>query len=111
MLKIIKWRCLTEKIESTLGAGSILSLQMFIKFINDLLTKLKSMDTGKGIYDFYLKMFAYAEDLNLVSTTATGLQNLMIICHHYGQTWRMMVNSTKSNSVYIGKQKRTTHPV
>ena len=31
--------------------GSILSPQMFDKFINDLLTKLKSMDTGVRIYD------------------------------------------------------------
>ena len=61
--------------------GSILSPQMFNKFINDLLTKLKSMNTGVRIYNFHLNMFAYADDLNLVSTSAAGLQSLMNICH------------------------------
>ena len=69
--------------------GSILSPQMFNKFINDLLTKLKSMNTGVRIYNFHLNMFAYADDLNLVSTSAAGLQGLMNICHQCAQTWRM----------------------
>ena len=77
--------------------GSILSPQMFNKFINDLLTKLKSMDTGVRIYDFHLNMFAYADDLNLVSTTATRLQSLMNICHQFAQSWTMKFNQTKTN--------------
>ena len=73
------------KITKGMKQGSILSPQMFNKFINDLLTKLKSMDTGVRIYDFHLNMLAYANDLNLVSTTAAGLQSLMNICHQYAQ--------------------------
>ena len=63
--------------------GSILPPQMFNKFINDILTKFKSMDTGVRIYGFHLNMFVYADDLNLVSTTATGLQSLISICHQF----------------------------
>ena len=76
--------------------GSILSPQMFNKFINDLLTKLKSIDTGVRIYDFHLNMFAYADDFNLVSTTAAGLQSLMNIWHQYAHTWRMKLNPTEN---------------
>ena len=99
------------KITKGMKQGSILSPQMFNKFINDLLTKLKSMDTGVRIYDFHLNMFAYADDLNLVSTTATGLQSLMNICHQFAQTWRMKFNPTKTNIICIGKQPHTTPPV
>ena len=35
-----------SKITKGMDQGSILSPQMFKKFINDLLTKLKLMDTG-----------------------------------------------------------------
>ena len=99
------------KITKGMKQGSILSPQMFNKFINDLLTKLKSMDTGVRIYDFHLNMFAYADDLNLVSTTAAGLQSLMNMCHQYAETWRMKFNPTKTNIVCIGKQPHTTPPV
>ena len=44
------------KITKGMKQGSILSPQMLNKFINDLLTKLKSMDTGVRIYDFHLNM-------------------------------------------------------
>ena len=55
-------------------------------------------------------MFAYADDLNLVSTTAAGLQSLMNICHQYAHAWRMKFNPTKTNIVCIGKQPHTTSP-
>ena len=61
--------------------GCILCPQMFNKFINYLLTKLKSMNTGFRIYNIRLNMFAYTNDLNLVNTSATGLQSLMNIFH------------------------------
>ena len=91
--------------------GSIFPPQMLNKFINDLLTKLKSMNTGVRIYNFHLNMFAYADDLNLVSTSAAGLQSLMNICHQYAQTWRMKFNPLKTNIVCIGKQPHITSPV
>ena len=68
---------------------------MFNKFINGLLTKLENMNTGVMIYNFHLKMFAYADDLNLVSTSATGPQSLMNICNQYAQTWRMSLYPLK----------------
>ena len=109
----VRWdNKLSNKFKITKGMkqGSILSPQMFNKFINDLLIKLKSMSTGVRIYDFHLNMFAYADDLNLVSTTAAGLQSLMNICHQYAHAWRMKFNPTKTNIVCIGKQPHTTSP-
>ena len=52
-------------------------------------------------------MFAYADNLNLVSTTATGLQNLMKVCHQFAQTWRMKFNPAKTNIICTAMQ----HPL
>ena len=65
------------KIIKGMKQGSILSPQMLNKFTKDLLTKLKSMNTGVRIYNFHLNMYAYADELNLVSTSAAGLLSLM----------------------------------
>ena len=54
-------------------------------------------------YDSHLNMFAYADELNLVSTTAAGLQSLMNICHQYAHALTMKFNPTKTNIVCISK--------
>ena len=53
------------------------------------------MDTGVRIYEFHLNIFAYTDDLSLVSTTADGLQSLMNICHQYAETWTMKLTQQK----------------
>ncbi|CAL4109800.1 unnamed protein product, partial [Meganyctiphanes norvegica] len=60
--------------------GSILSPRLFNVFINDLLSSLKLNTNGVRIHDFKLSVIAYADDINLFSTTTTGLQKLMNIC-------------------------------
>ena len=90
---------------------SILSPQMFNKFINDLLVKLKTINAGVRIRDFHLNVFAYADDLNLVSTTAIGLQKLINICHQYAHMWRMRFNPSKTNIICIGKQPHIKPPI
>ena len=70
---------------------------MFIKFINDLLIKLKSMRAGVRIYDFHLNMFAYADDLNLVSTTAAGLQSLMNYMNYTTSPKCVSIMSSRNN--------------
>ena len=69
------------------------------------------MDTGVRIYEFHLNIFAYTDDLSLVSTTADGLQSLMIICHQCAETWTMKFNPTKTNIACIGKQSQAILPV
>ena len=59
--------------------GSILSPLLFNIFINDLLLKLKPINSGVKIHDFHINVLAYCDDLNLISTTATGLQKCIII--------------------------------
>ena len=91
--------------------GGILSPRLFNIFLNDLIIILKSINSGVRIHDFHLNVLAYADDLNLVSTTATGLQQLINKCHEYAQTWRMRFNPLKTNIICIGKQPHIKPPV
>ena len=91
--------------------GSILSPRLFNMFLNDLLISLKSSANGIKICDFSMNSLAYADDLNLFSTTKTGLQNLMDACVLYAMNWRMKFNSEKTKIICIGKQPLKCPPV
>ncbi|CAL4256103.1 unnamed protein product, partial [Meganyctiphanes norvegica] len=90
--------------------GSILSPRLFNVFINDLLSSLKSNKNGVRIHDFKLSVIAYADDINLFSTTTTGLQKLMNICESYATKWRMKFNPTKTKCTRIGKPELQNSP-
>ena len=90
--------------------GSILSPRLFNIFINDLLIKLQSEKSGFRMNDFHLNVLAYADDLNLISTTPIGIQNLINKCDQYAELWRMRFNPTKTNIVCIGKQPHIEPP-
>ena len=91
--------------------GSILSPLLFNIFINELLLQLKPMNSGVKILDFHINVLAYADDLNLISTTAAGLQKLINTCYQYAQTWRMRFNPQKTSIVCVGKQSHIKPPV
>ena len=90
--------------------GSILSPRLFNVFINDLLSSLKLNTNGVRIHDFKLSVIAYADDINLFSTTTTGLQKLMNICESYATKWRMKFNPTKTKCTRIGKPELQNSP-
>ena len=99
------------KITKGMKQGSILSPRIFNIFINDLLIHLKSLNHGIRINNFHLNVLAYADDLNLISTTSSGLQHMIDECHLYAQTWRMKFNPLKTNIICIGKEPHRQPPV
>ena len=90
--------------------GSILSPRLFSVFIDDLLLQLKSNSNGMKIHNFKLNAIAYADDINLFCTTATGLQNLIGTCESYARTWRIRFNPTKTKCIQLGKSELKIPP-
>jgi hypothetical protein len=90
--------------------GSILSPRLFSLFIDDLLLQLKSNVNGMKLHNFKLNAIAYADDINLFSTTATGLQNLIDTCDSYARKWRIRFNPSKTKCIQIGKPELKTLP-
>ena len=110
----IRWKnefSRTFRITKGMKQGSILSPHLFNVFINDLLLKLESSNHGVRIQNFHLNVLAYADDLNLLCTTASGLQALIDLCEAYAHKWRMRFNPTKTNIICIGKQSLKTPPL
>ena len=62
------------------------------------------------IYSFKLNAIAYADDINLFSTTATGLEKLLDTCDTYAKKWRIKFNPTKTKCTQIGKPEPKTPP-
>ena len=90
--------------------GSILSPCLFNYFIDDLLISLKNVNTGIRISDFHLNSIAYADDVNMVSSTCTGLQRLINVCYDYASRWRFKFGINKSKCVSIGDNNFKTKP-
>ena len=68
--------------------GSILFPFFFNIFLNDLLLDLKNDIHGVSIGNMTLNSYAYADDVTLFCTTASGLQNLIDKCYLYSNKWR-----------------------
>ena len=90
--------------------GSILSPRLFSIFIDDLLLQLKSNVNGMKLHNFKLNAIAYADDINLFSTTTRGLQNLLDTCDSYARTWRIRFNPSKTKCTQIGKSELKIPP-
>jgi hypothetical protein len=64
---------------------------------------LSRAEAGIRIADFHLNHVAYADDVNLKSYSASGLQNLINECFVYSENWRFKFGLKKSKCVYFGK--------
>lgn len=60
---------------------------------------------------FHLNLLAYADDLNLISTSAVVIQSLINEFENFAERWRMRFNPLKNSIIYIGKQLHIEQPV
>ena len=83
--------------------GSVLSPTLFNIFLNDLLCELKEAQYGLRVFNTFVNSTAYADDVTLLSSTVTGLQNLINICQSYATKFRFRFGFAKSKCLIIGK--------
>ena len=79
-----------------LRQGSLLSPILFNVFMDGLSDKLKESGVGLHIGDEWYNNFMYADDVVLVSPSASGLQNLINICEQYARIHDVIYNATKT---------------
>ena len=76
--------------------GGVISPQLYIIFINDLMNNLVNSPYGFNAYDINCTCPTSADDMVLLSLSKSSLQELMNICYEYGITFRYNYNAKKS---------------
>ena len=103
---------MSETFQSTLGVkqGCPLSPTLFGIYIDDFQTELEA---GAAAFDLptlcgvQAPALFYADDLDLVSTSVTGLQAQLDLLEVYCKRWRLTVNVKKTKVVVYGARQPT----
>ena len=89
---------------SVLQRGSMLSPYIFNIFIDELMENLESCPYGIRIGSLSLNTAGYADDITLIASTVTDLQQLVNICYHYSCKWRFAFWPSKSKCIKMYKR-------
>ena len=90
--------------------GGLLSPQLFNIFINDLLKELKDSPHKVCIGSCSFNSFAYADDITIMCTTVSGLQNLIDKCVHYSKKWRFRFGINKTKCMIVSGDRLCKTP-
>ena len=88
--------------------GGILSPYLFNMYMDDLSQSLNCCKTGCLSGEIMINHLMYADDMVLLSPSATGLPELLLACEKYSKEHAIIYNSKKS-SVLICKNRATLH--
>ena len=100
---------LSEKIECKVGVkqGDVLSPNLFNIYINDIPDALTNDQDSPILDDIPINCLMYADDLVLISLTASGLQKQLNELDEYCKKWFLSVNISKTKVMQISKTKIT----
>ena len=98
---------LTEKFPTPNGVrqGDTLSPTLFITYINDLAREINLCDSGIKVGNRAISLLMYADDIVLISDSATGLQNLLHATDRWCHKWQMSINTDKSQIVHFRSKR------
>ena len=67
-----------------------LSLALFGVYLDDLLTKLRSLGIGCHIAGLWIGAVAFADDLLLMAPSRTAMQRMLQVCEKYGKRFNLV---------------------
>ena len=105
MVVFLKWAgisCQPIPVEVGTRQGGLTSPFVFNLFYADMINKLDNMTCGITINNTNYSVFAYADDILLLSTTASGLQKLIDIAGEYLVQHGLQFNPSKSHCMISG---------
>ena len=89
--------------------GDILSPLLFNLFINDVIPQFHESDSDPPtLIHKDVGCLLYADDLVIISTSPTGLQNSLDKLHTYCERWKLAVNLSKSKTMCFTKHGQNT---
>ena len=63
--------------------------------------EIKSLNVGIDLDGFELSLLMYADDIELISGTEEGLQQMLDSLNMYYKWWRLKINASKTNIVHF----------
>ena len=82
--------------------GDCLSPTLFSAFINDLAEKIISSRIGLELDECtFVNILLYGSDIVLLAKNEEDLQDLLLLVKNWCRLWRLEVNLTKTNVMYI----------
>jgi hypothetical protein len=84
--------------------GGVLSPTLFSIFIDGVIEKVKSTNTGCYISSLCCCIYLYADDILLLSPSITGLQLLINACEQELDSIDMLINVKKSSCIRFGNR-------
>jgi len=82
--------------------GGVLSPFLFNIYVDDLITRLESVDADCNVCGIFFGSIMYADDLLLLSALVTGLQRLLDMCNEFAVSNDLTYNHKKSVCIKIG---------
>ncbi len=83
------------KIEQGVHQGGPLSRLLHQLYIDDMLNKLLQSGHGANIYDIDVGCPTFADDVEFVTLSPIGLQNMLDICFRHSGKWNFKSNVLK----------------
>ena len=72
---------------------------------------LRNSNIGCGYRSEYMGVFGYAFDLSLLLPSFSGMKEMLSICEQYAHENNIMLNASKSQLIYFGKNEDQAHTV
>ena len=88
--------------------GECTSPIFFSFFVNDLENTISIDNEGIEIYDIFIRLIMYADDMVIFSESESGLQDALNNLHFYCNKWGISVNTKKTKIVVFKKGSSST---
>ena len=99
----IKWNDLLSdkcKISNGVKQGGCLSPSLFSIYLNNLIINLRNSKIGCKCGSEYMGVFWYADDLNLLCPSFTGIKEILNICEKYARKYDILLMQKKSFIIF-----------
>ena len=104
----VRWnKSLSDGFRVTNGGrqGGVLSPYLFCIYMDNLSNKLNNQNVGCFVGSRKINHLMYADDLVIISPSASGLNKLLKVCEQYGIKYDIKHNSSKSSVLIFTCQK------
>ena len=92
--------------DSGVRQGDSISSSLFSIYINDLTSKINSLNLGVDIGCIIMSILLYADDLTLLASNERDFQMLLNCLYKWTCKWRVCINESKSNVIHFRKPNK-----